>query len=624
MGEAALPAGRFIPPVDGHDIDRLDAFLAQNPGMVTGYKSLIHGLDLLARVRHPGRSFVRLSSAERLSLLEWLRHGGYARRMAVRALIAPLKVAHYTNPGIYRSLGCVWEYDKPARDERPRWVTERTLSGRDFTQDEELECDVVVIGTGAGGAVMARELAELGCAVVMVEEGDYFTRSDFSTRAFDVQSKMYRGVLDSVTVGNCGIVVPVGRTVGGSTTVNSGTCYRVPDRVLHEWTTRFGLSDLTPDALAPHYERVEAVLGVAPVRPEVWGGVGRVIARGCEKLGYKHAPLKRNAPECDGKGVCTCGCPTDAKRSTNVSYVPMALKAGAQLLCAVRVDEVTSSGGKATGIKATARGSGKRVTVRARTVVVACGTLYTPRLLARSGLAGRSGQLGKNLSIHPATAGVGVFAEDIDGLNAVPQGYAIEEFHDEGILFEGGSPPLDMAALGFSYFGPRYTQIMEEHRRSAYFGFMIEDTSRGRMLGLRSQHPLLAYVMNDHDVARLKRGVEILVRVFFAAGAKEVLLPVHGFEDIRNEADVARLSRATLKARDFDLSAYHPLGTARMGLDPASSVVGPTHETHETRQLFVVDGSAVPSSLGVNPQMTIMALATRAAPFVARAAERAH
>src|SRR6185312_3175586 len=244
--------------------------------------------------------------------------------------------------------------------------------------DLAVECDVVVIGTGAGGAVVGRELAEAGLAVVFVEEGRYFDRSDFTGRSFEMQQKLYRRGGGTFSIGNVAIPIPLGQTVGGTTTVNSGTCYRTPDRVLHQWQHDLGLAELGPDGLAPYFERVESVLGVERSKAELMGGNGRVIARGCESLGFtKHGPLKRNAPECDGQGVCCFGCPTDAKRSTNVSYVPLALKAGAALFTGLRAERVMVDGGRAVGVVARTT-AGHALTVRARSVVVSCGAILTP------------------------------------------------------------------------------------------------------------------------------------------------------------------------------------------------------------------------------------------------------
>jgi len=609
IAEAAMPGGRIFPAGGDAAVGRLEAFLAPMPPLFSrGYRALLLGVEAAALMRH-GRSFGSLDEEARLALLESWRTGDFARRTALRALVAPLKAAHYNDPALYRALGCVYEA-KPVSEERPRWMRERVLGPADVA-GETIECDVVVIGTGAGGAVVGRELAEKGVAVVYLEEGEWFGRGDFNGRPIDMQRKMFRDLGATFSYGNCTIPIPIGRTVGGTTTINSGTCYRVPERVLRTWRERHGLVDFSSETLDPYYTRVEGVLGVAEARGEFLGGVARVIGRGCDALGFRHHPLRRNAPDCDGQGVCCFGCPTDAKRSTNVSYMPLALRAGATLVKGVRADRILVEGGRAVGVVARA-GAGE-VTVRARAVVVACGALLTPVFLAGQGLANSSGELGKNLSIHPAAGVFALFDEQLFGDRAIPQGYAIEEFHDEGILFEGAFAPLEVGAASITLLGPRFTEMLEAFDRIACFGFMIEDSSRGRVRRSPSGKPLITYFLNDHDVARMKRGVEILSRVYFAGGARVVYPEVHGWDELRSEADLGRFRRSRVHARDFQLSAYHPLGTARMGVDPRRSVVGPDHQSHDVQNLYVVDGSAVPSSLAVNPQLTIMALATRAA-----------
>jgi choline dehydrogenase-like flavoprotein len=252
------------------------------------------------------------------------------------------------------------------------------------------------------------------------------------------------------------------------------------------------------------------------------------------------------------------------------------------------------------------------VTIHARAVVIACGTLSIPVLLLRNQLGGASGQLGRNLSIHPAAACLGEMAERVAGWNGVPQGYSIDEFADEGILMEGVSTPLEYTASAMSHIGPRLVELAETYDRIASFGLMVSDTSRGRVRLVRDR-AIVTYNLNDRDVALLQRGIERLATIFFAAGARAVITPVHGFDELRSPDELDRLRRARLHASDLTLSAHHPLGTAAMGRDPRSSVVDPDHQVHDVPGLFVIDGSAVPSSLGVNPQVTIMALATRAA-----------
>lgn len=625
LAQAVLPAGRYFPAPDHRTVVRTQELLASLPEAVsTGYHRLLTTLDRAARLTR-GRGLAQLSVGDRLAFLESWRRAGVARRLSVRALLAPLKLAHFDNRDFYRHLGCVYDFDLPRTVETPRYMRERVHTPADWYDADDLrgnttiECDVVVIGSGAGGAVVAKELAEMGHAVVILEEGRYFNRRDFSGRAFKMQQKMYRKGGWTFSAGNAFIPIPLGRTVGGTTTINSGTCYRTPGRVLAKWRRDHGLTEFTEAYMDPYYRRVEDILGVEHARPEFLGGVAEVIARGCDALGYAHAPLMRNAPECDGQGVCCFGCPTDAKRSTNVSYVPLALRAGAELFHSVKVRRILTRGDRAVGVIAQvangsdhAEGRIPTLTVHARAVVVACGAIMTPALLAQNRLCNGSGQLGRNLSIHPAVGCVGLFSERVAGYEGIPQGYAIEEFHDQGLLFEGGTAPLEIAMGTSPLIGPKLIELAESWDRAAMFGFIIEDSSRGRVHAVGDQVHI-SYWMGRSDVARIKRGLEILTRVYFAAGAERVYTPVHGFDYLSGEDDLDRFRRTRLRARDVDLSAYHPLGTARMGTDRRRSVVDGNHESHDVRNLYIVDGASVPSSLAVNPQLTIMALATRAA-----------
>jgi choline dehydrogenase-like flavoprotein len=618
IAEAALPAGRYLPAAGAHTVDKVERFIEGLPSPLSrGLGGLIRSVDAAAWLSHR-RSFVRLPQAQQLALLDGWRRGDPVRRLMLRAVMTPLKMAHFDDPALYKQLGCVYEATRTKAEAKPAYMRDRVHAGDALGGDLALDCDVVVVGTGAGGAVVGRELAEAGLAVVFVEEGRYFDRTQFTGRGFQMQQKLYRRGGATFSLGNVAIPIPLGQTVGGTTTVNSGTCYRTPDRVLRRWRDELGLTDLGPDAMAPYFERVEAVLGVARGKAELMGGNGRVIARGCESLGFtRHGPLARNAPDCDGQGVCCFGCPTDAKRSTNVSYVPLALRAGAELFAGAKVTRVIVEGGRARGVVARSD-DGHALTIRARAVVLACGTILTPLMLARHKLGGGSGQLGKNLSIHPACGALAEFDEQILGWNGIPQGYAIEELHDEGILYEGAAVPLEMTMSFVHLIGPDLVRLAESFDHVASFGFLVEDTARGSVGEVMGQ-PMIRYWLRDEDVAHIKRGLDVLARVYFAAGARVVHTPIAGFDVLHGEDDLARLRRTRVHAWDLDLSAYHPLGTARMGVDAASSVVDASHQLHDCAGLYVVDGAAVPTSLGVNPQVTIMALATRAAEKIAAA-----
>jgi choline dehydrogenase-like flavoprotein len=589
---------------------------------VADWAALARGVDLSARARY-GQRFVELPLGRRLEALTAWRDAPGARHL-VRGLLAPLKLVHFDSERAYQDLQCRHAVETPDSEEPARWRSQVMDAGACEDAALDLECDVVVVGTGAGGAPLARELARGGLAVVMLEEGRFFGRRDFNGRPLPMLEAMYRNAGMTLALGGTAIPVPVGKTVGGTTTINAGTALRAPRAVLDGWRDLHGV-DVHADVLAPYYQAVELELGVGPSSAAALGQPAVVVARGADALGWSHHALPRNAPGCDGQGLCVFGCPTEAKRSTNVSFVPSALAAGAQLVTGVKVEELMVESDAAKGVVGHAvRADGRSVSVRvrAKAVVLSCGALHTPALLLKQGLANSSGELGRNLSIHPASNAFGLFDERIDGHRAVPQGYAVDEFAGEGIMFEGATAPPELMAASLQTFGPGFVSVMERYRHVLGFGFMIKDSTRGRVRAGPGGAPLVHYTMNAADTAQLSRAMALLCRLMFAAGAREVFPVAMGFEHLTSVAQVDALARARLPARAFDLSAYHPLGTARMGKDPAHSVVSSTHETHDVLNLFVVDGSSIPSSLGVNPQLTIMALSLRAAVHVARRVDR--
>jgi choline dehydrogenase-like flavoprotein len=619
----ALPAGRRFPGADEITVDRAETFVANlGKAAQTAYRGLIRVLDAHALASQGGR-FSSLPLGRRLVLFEgWNRRE--TTRLTLRGLLAPLKIVFFDDDRVYAAADCRFESGPPVEPAAPAWHSQM-IDGWSLEQDEALECDAVVVGTGAGGAVVAKELAEAGFAVLLLEEGRHFKRSEFTGRPVEMTRRLYRNSGLTVAIGSTIIPVPVGKTVGGTTTINAGTCLRPPRSVFAEWGEACGLPEISIDTFDPYYRRVEAMLGVEAARLEHVGTTGSIIARGCEALGYSHRPLRRNAPDCDGQGFCCLGCPTDAKRSTNVSYIPAALQRSAQLITRVKVERILVERETAVGVQGSVeREDGRKVTVtvRSQVVVVACGALHTPVLLLGNGLANSSGELGRNLSIHPAGSAFGVFDELVDGSRSIPQGYLIDQFQQEGIMFEGGTAPLEILAASHSGFGPGYVDLFERFNHLAQFGFMVKDTSRGRVRPGPRGDPLITYTLNAADMDRIRRAIQILSRVLFAAGAREVHTTAFGFERLRHPREAEEIGRSNIAARHIDLSAWHPLGTARMGRDPMRSVVDTTHETHDVHNLFVTDGSSIPGSPGVNPQLTIMAFATRAAEFIARRIER--
>jgi choline dehydrogenase-like flavoprotein len=611
ISAACMPQTKFLEGGGKGTLERLTRFMRGMPkDFLTSFKALLWTVEL-ASLPTRGSRFSQMPRHDGEAFLDaWANGAVHLQRSVLRAVLTPIKYAHFQEPALFAHVGCKFELDV-VKDEPARWNAQ-VMNGRELAGDTtlELEAEIVVVGTGAGGAAAAYELAKRGHAVLLLEEGDYHKRSAFRGRAPEATKMLYREMGLTIAWGNVGIPVFAGRAVGGSTVINSGTCYRVPERVFARWRDRYGLSDFSSDSLAPYYEQVESMLQVSPAKREHLGGVGRVIERGARALGLeRHGPLRRNAPDCDGQGICCFGCPTGAKRSTDVSYVPEALKRGAQLLTAAKVETIDVVAGRARGVRGTLA-NGRKFKVSAEATVIAGGALMTPMLLKRSGID--HPWLGKNLSIHPATKVLALFDETIDQAKGIPQGYTIEDLDRDGIMLEGGSTPFDVTSMGIPFVGGRYMDIMARFPNLATFGLMVQDYGRGSVYEGPGGRLMIRYDLDPRDLARLQRGVVKLCEIYRAAGAERVFPFIAGHHEIRTRGGLEKLANARLKSGDIETTAFHPLGTCRVGTDPRTSVLGPDQQTHQVDRLYVMDGSAIPSSLGVNPQLTIMAMSIRA------------
>ncbi len=480
------------------------------------------------------------------------------------------------------------------------------------------KADVIIIGSGAGGAPMAYELAAAGMNVVLFEEGRRFEVNQFNRDSWAATRDMYRDASMMSTLGNPPVPLPLGMTLGGTTTVNSGTCFRTPESVFKKWKAEFGLSDLAYEDLVPHFEAVESTIHVQDVPFELMGANNQLFARGAERLGYHGAPLKRNFQGCKGAGLCAFGCPNVAKQSMSLNYLPAASEKGARIYTSTRVEKILVKKGRATGVSGSIVDEKRQqlgtFKAEAPIVILSAGTIYTPFLLLKNKLANRSGQVGRNFRIHPAAKVVGIFDEIIDAWSGVPQSYYVDEFFDEGLTFEGFYVPPAFLSFALPAFGMRLKEYMADYSRLAGFGIMVSDTSSGTVkVAPGGKRPLMLYNLNKKDTETFVKGVEIAARVYFEAGARKVLPPVFGIEELNSPDDLRLLRERKVKASDLELIAFHPMGTCRMGDDPRNSVVNHELETHDVKGLYVADGSIFPSSLGVNPQLSIMAFSRYAA-----------
>lgn len=608
LARAAIPAGARTPAAGEETVDRLDRVLAAAPRLVLlFFRVALRAVEWLPVLRF-GARFSRLDAGRAARTLEaWAHHPVATVRLAFKGLVSPLKMAHYSEYAVARAIG----YDPPPETlatnpphrAPPRRPVPRGRLGA-------LRCEVAIIGSGAGGAVVAKELAERGRDVVVLEEGEYYDRTRFNRRPLEMTALLYRDLGTTTALGRVGIPVPLSRCVGGTTTINSGTCFRIPEEALARFRAAGDLS-LTAEELRPHYERVEKFIDVTAVPEELLGENARLVAAGARTLGLHPAPLLRNFRNCRGSGVCVAGCPTDAKRSANVTWIPAALAAGARLVTGAQALRVGASG-RARTITAVRDGAPFEITADA--VVVAGGTLCTPLLLEQSGVVHPA--LGRNISLHPATKVAALFDHEVRAWEGVPQGLGILDLLHDGLTFEGIALPPDMGSLGINFVGKQLAETMDNYARLSTFGVMVEDASVGRVRAGPWGSLLLTYQLGAAEVARLQRGIELLCKIYLAAGARELYSPIEGFGVLRGADDVARLARAKVSAQQFELMAVHPLGSCRASRDPARGPVDEQLELHDLQRVFVVDGSVLPGSLGVNPQLTIMALAERASAHI--------
>ena len=507
---------------------------------------------------------------------------------------------------------------RPALHEgtRPRGVYTR----HDIHGDTVLDADVVVVGSGAGGATIAAELAEAGFEVVVVEEGSYYQTRDFTADTSAMVRQLYRDGGATMALGTPPILYQEGRAVGGSTVINGGMSWRTPDKVLQRWEREAGLAGITRD-LDQYFTRVEKRIHVAPMDADVIGNDNHILKRGADAKGWNIIGNLRNQNHCAGSNRCAFGCPTGAKQSSLVSYVPRALHYGTRIYADVRVDEITRHGKRATGVIGTVKGSGHRITVRAKLVVSACGAIHTPALLARSGVRSPSGYIGKNLSMHPNVKVVAIFDESVANWKGAHQAFQVREFQDQGLVFAAVGMPPSVLAMSFPHKGAELGKLMDQYDHMLLAGMLCEDTTTGQVRTINGK-PQAFYQLAEADAANLKRGVSLLSELLFAAGAKRILLPFHGAADLYSADDARRLLDQNLPAKHWEVVTVHMMGTARMGADRTRDVTDGFGMVHDVDRLMVADASLFPTPIGVNPMETIMALATRNAGFVIDNAKR--
>lgn len=577
----------------------------------------------------------RMDIEDRRKLLEGWAHSRLGvRRAGFQALKRLTNIAYYC-----------WPHQD---DSHPTWSTvgyagplpqpEKTLEPLvtvSIDRDTTLECDVVIVGSGAGGGVVAGILSEAGQRVVVLEKGKALGSRDMTQVEGEMLEKAYlEGGLLMTQSGSMPILA--GSCLGGGTVINYTTSFALPDAVREEWNDLSELSLFTSSRFSESLARVKERLNVG-TRWSTPGTRDELMERGLKKLGWHSDVIPRNVTDCqEGKecGYCGYGCRHGAKNDTARTYLRDAVASDARLITGCSVIRVLKEGGRAAGVVgnvALPDGRSVSLTVRARIVVAACGSINTPALLARSNLS--NSNIGKGLRLHPASAVMGIFPDPVEPWSGALQTRYSEQFANlddgYGVRFETAPLHLALPASAFGWEGAgKYRDDINRLKNMSLIGLLLRDRDHGRVAVTRSGRPRVHYDMSKYDAAHMHRGLLGGAEVLAAAGATEVFT-LHSPPVRANTSTANWLKTFGSGCRDsgyrhnrMSYITFHQMASASMGKDPKKSVVGETGETHELPGLYIADASIFPTSSGVNPMITIMALADHIANRINEASSR--
>lgn len=477
--------------------------------------------------------------------------------------------------------------------------------------------DWVIVGTGAGGATAARVLSAAGHSVVMLEEGPNLEMRSRPRALLPAMRDVFRDLGTTVANGPAPIPILQGRVVGGSTAINSGIIWRMPETIRQRWIERHGLQELVGGpGLERAFEIIEKELEIDVTGEEILGGNSLRLREGAQALGHAGHATRRNARRCRGSAGCLQGCPSGAKQSMDVSYVPRAVADGARLYPLARVDRVMRRGGRAVGVRGrvldprTRKPVGTLEVTARRGVILSAGVVHTPVLLRRSGIKGMAGE---RFQAHPGTALVARFPSPVNMGFGATQGFQVP-FFDRGYKIESLSLPAEMLGSRLPGAGAEWEERTASLDHYTQWAVMCRMEAMGRVRPGFGGRASVRFVPTPLDMTRLREGLVLAARMAFAAGAIEVFPGMAGRPEVlRDVSEVKRIEEGPVGPRDFHMLATHLFGTACAGNDPTRSVVGPDLRVHGVEGLYVMDASVFPTTLGVNPQHTIMGVVWRAA-----------
>jgi choline dehydrogenase-like flavoprotein len=478
--------------------------------------------------------------------------------------------------------------------------------------DVKLGADVVVVGSGAGGATIATTLAEAGLRVILLEEGKYYRTQDYQADFSGMTSQIMRNAGATVILGRSPIAYLEGKVVGGSTVLNGGMCWRTPEEILNQWGT-LGLNEYTGNHLDEHFKFVEEMISARYQDVDTAGRNNDVFLKGVKKKNWQWQHNIRNQKHCVGSNDCVTGCPSGAKRSTTTTWIPAFLKAGGILMTDLKVNQIMHANGRAVGIQGEIQDPmGKRkIEIHSLGVFICAGAIHSPLLLQRSKI--KNPHLGQHFTVHPNIKAAALFDDPIDSMKGVHQAWQCTEFKKDGILLAPGGIPLSVIAQCLPQLGQELASEMSLVRYIATGGLLVDDSVEGfvkaRAFGINE----VRYDLSDADQDRFIFAFQKMAELYFEAGAKCVYTPFHHLPILKHVDQIKLLEKYKPKVEDTEYFTAHLMGTCRMSALAENGVVDQNGAVWGMTGLYVADASVLPTTIGVNPQVTIMTIARKIA-----------
>ncbi len=504
----------------------------------------------------------------------------------------------------------------------------QVIDGREIVNDLNLEFDVVVIGSGSGGAMAAKVLSDRGYKVFIAEEGPLKLTSEFKMRESKAYPELYQESAGRLTKDK-GIKILQGRNVGGGTTINWTTSFKTPKRSLDWWIDRWKVSGCTTEEMLPHFAEVEKQMGISPWELPA-NENNEVLGRGLSKLGLSQGSISRNVVDCQNLGYCGMGCPVGAKQSTLVSLIPDAINNGATLGHHLRCEKIITKKGIAEAVvlrsmdKTCLRPSSVSIKIKAKKIILAAGAIGSPAILLRSKIDDPHKLVGKRTFVHPVCLSGAMMSEEVGAWQGAPQVIYSDHFletrpHSGKIGFKLEAAPIHPVILAsvIEMHGEKHRYVMENYPYFQVVIALLRDGFHPESIGgevyLKDDGtPGLDYKITPYVWKGIRDAWLASAEIQFAAGAKKVW-PIHREADFYNtwseaKASINRLPLEILKAK---IVSAHVMGGCAMSEDEKLGVVDSLGKHHHTDNLYVMDGSIFPTSVATNPMESILSFALK-------------